>query len=112
MPKKEQVIKGEVLRWLKRHGCLAMRINSGAMSVRSERKNRWIQFSSEPGTSDILGVLPGGRFFAIEVKRPGQKPTPKQEAFLQRVTRRGGLALVASSGEDLERVVGPLIEQP
>jgi hypothetical protein len=53
------------------------------------------------GVSDILGVLPGGRALAVEVKRPGGKPTPSQADFLREVSQAGGLALVITSVEEI-----------
>ena len=37
------------------------------------------------GVSDILGVLPGGRFLALAVKMAKGRLTPAQAAFLQSV---------------------------
>lgn len=54
------------------------------------------------GVSDILGVLPNGRALAIEVKRPGGKPTEAQQLFLHEVNRAGGLAFTASSVDEVE----------
>lgn len=53
------------------------------------------------GVADILGVLPGGRFLAIEVKRQGTKATSEQNEFLLRVGLMGGLAFVARSIDDV-----------
>jgi hypothetical protein len=38
------------------------------------------------------------------VKRPGEKPRPEQERFLRAVVDCGGIAIVASSVEDVERL--------
>lgn len=67
------------------------------------RKNK----SQLNGVSDILGILPNGRFLAIEVKRPALKPrkkeslekmaTPEQLKFIDNINRRGGLAFVADN---------------
>ena len=54
-----------------------------------------------PGCSDILGMLKGGRMFAIEMKRQGKNATPEQQGFLLKVARHGGLAFVARSVEDV-----------
>jgi len=53
------------------------------------------------GVSDILGILPNGRFLAIEVKQEGKYPTPEQKEFLGKIERNGGLALVARSIDDV-----------
>ena len=33
------------------------------------------------GTSDCLGVFKSGHILALEIKVPGNKPTPEQQAF-------------------------------
>ena len=52
---------------------------------------------SKRGVSDLLGCLPNGRMLAIECKRPGCRPTPEQERFINDIQSRGGLALIADS---------------
>jgi hypothetical protein len=52
------------------------------------------------GVSDILGVLPGGRFLALEVKAQKGKLTQDQADFLQSVSACGGLAFMARSVEE------------
>lgn len=44
------------------------------------------------GVSDIIGQLRDGRFFALEVKRPGEKPTEEQAVFLSMVNDAGGVS--------------------
>ena len=69
----------------------------------------WQGPMSQPkGVSDIIGILPkgvaasdGGRFLAIEVKRPGGRVSPHQQQFIDRVNRMGGLGFVAYSVEDV-----------
>jgi hypothetical protein len=56
------------------------------------------------GVSDIIGCIPKtGRFLAIEVKRPGGKPTPEQQQFIDTINAAGGLAFVARSVEEVEQ---------
>lgn len=57
------------------------------------------------GTSDILGIWPGGRFIAIEVKRPGEEngASDAQKAFIKQLNARGGLAFVATSVEKVRQ---------
>lgn len=52
------------------------------------------------GSSDLVGVGPAGRFFALEVKKPGEKPRPEQEAWLGVVRRFGGFGSWATSPEE------------
>lgn len=57
------------------------------------------------GISDILGILPGGKFLAIEVKRPGGKPTPAQLEFIKNINDNGGLAFWTDSLDDVMEVI-------
>lgn len=76
------------------------RINGGGMLDRTGRFLRfyWLYLSGKQpagkGKADIEGQLPDGRYFALEVKRPGEKPTQEQVAFLTTVRRNNGLAAV------------------
>lgn len=51
------------------------------------------------GSSDLVGVGPGGRFFGLEVKKPGERPTAEQETWLALVRRFGGFGGWADSAE-------------
>jgi hypothetical protein len=53
------------------------------------------------GVSDLFGVLPGGRAFACEIKRPTGNIRPAQWVFLENVREAGGLAMVVTSVEEL-----------
>ena len=46
------------------------------------------------------------RFLAIEVKRPGGKPTAPQQAFLDKVNEAGGIGFVATSVQDVMDQLG------
>lgn len=48
------------------------------------------------GVSDIIGCYKR-RFFSIEVKREGKKPTPIQERRMAEVTRAGGFAFAGTA---------------
>lgn len=55
----------------------------------------------EKGIADIIGCTPSGRFLAIEVKKPGGKPSPEQLDFLARVKAYGGISILAYSLDDV-----------
>lgn len=57
------------------------------------------------GFSDLLGVLPGGKAFFIEVKSLTGKPSPDQTNFLAQAIKTGALAGVARSYEDVIRII-------
>ena len=57
------------------------------------------------GVSDIIGVMkPAGQVLAIEVKSQSGKLNAEQSHFLDSVRRAGGVAIVATSVDDVERV--------
>lgn len=86
---KESDITYSIRKYLQAKGIFCFKHWSGPMSYR--------------GVSDILGVIPGsGKFLAIEVKRPGNPPTPSQVEFIKNVNASGGVAFIASSIEDVE----------
>jgi hypothetical protein len=97
----EREIQTQCLEYLRAAGVFAWRNNTGARPVGEGRGRRYLRFGT-PGSSDVIGVLPDGRFLAVEVKRPGGgKVSLAQEDFLGRVTRAGGVALVVRSVDDL-----------
>ncbi|GHT89395.1 hypothetical protein FACS1894137_18550 [Spirochaetia bacterium] len=54
------------------------------------------------GSSDILGILPGGRFLAIEVKAPGGRLSPEQKQFLAEIRELGGLAVMVRDWKEID----------
>lgn len=57
------------------------------------------------GVADIIGILPGGKILAIEVKSKKGRLSPEQKIFLDEISNRGGVSLVARSVEDVEAVL-------
>lgn len=73
---------------------------SGIVGGRAHR------FGLAVGSADLVGILsPIGRFVALEVKRPGQKPDPKQVAWLACVRRFGGFAAVVNSVDSAKAAI-------
>ena len=70
-----------------------------------KRPGRAVRFGI-PGQSDILGILKGGRFLAIEIKKPKKDREPEQVKFQDTVNQAGGLAFVARSIDDVIRELG------
>ena len=83
----EKVITRQIMAWLKWNGFFVWKQWQGPMS--------------RPGVSDILGVLPDGRFLAIEVKTRRGRLTQRQKGFLAAVNQKGGLGFVARSLDDV-----------
>ena len=57
------------------------------------------------GYPDLHGMLPGGRYFALEVKRPGERATPEQREFIDAVLGGGGIAGVVYGYEDARKLL-------
>lgn len=90
----------EYLQGIKHYFC--WRNNTGVMNTPSvgNAKSRFIRFG-KVGSGDILGMTHSGRFFSVEVKRKGNKPTDFQMEFMNRVKQEGGIALIAYSLDDV-----------
>jgi len=56
--------------------------------------------SQSVGSPDIICVV-DGRYIGIEVKRPGSKLSPHQEAFRDNLQQAGGFYIVAHNVEDV-----------
>jgi hypothetical protein len=52
------------------------------------------------GSSDLVGIGPQGRFFALEVKTGKGVPTEEQRMFRDMVRAKGGFAAVVRSEEE------------
>jgi hypothetical protein len=104
-PTEQQVMQAvrTALQWHPQVRAL-FRVNSGAHVVPGERR-RFIRYHDIEGCSDLIGILSGGRWLAVEVKRPSTKAkaTPQQAAFLDRVRSAGGVAFVAWDAEQARR---------
>lgn len=90
------------------------RINGGGTIVTGKGgKPRFLAFyrlfgfgkPMHKGITDILGQLPDGRIFLCEVKRPGEKTTPEQQALIDRCVEHGGVGFVAYGVEDVFKVI-------
>jgi hypothetical protein len=87
------------LEYLQLRGAFVWRNNTGALRDKTDRP----VFFGKVGSSDIIGLLPGGRFIAVECKAPGGRLSDHQIDFLNQIERMGGLAIIARSVEDVEK---------
>ena len=86
------------LKWLHDRGIFCWRNNTGTAWIGEQP----VSFGY-PGSGDILGVLPGGRFLSVECKSPTGTQSGKQKEFEAKVAANGGVYILARSVEDLER---------
>lgn len=57
------------------------------------------------GSADLIGVGPGGRFLALEIKTETGRVTPEQTMFLDLVRSKGGIAAVVRSVDEALAVI-------
>lgn len=91
------------LKWLRSHGIFAWRNNTGTTWINGQP----ISFGY-PGSGDILGLTPMGRFLAVECKSATGTQSAKQIKFQQKIEANGGLYLLVHSVEELEERWLPL----
>jgi hypothetical protein len=109
-------VKAACLRYLEKRGIKAWNNPSGAVHIAPDR---WLHFGKK-GNADILGILPGGRFLAVECKAAHGRLSPEQREFLADIKSLGGFAVVAKSWQDIDQALreagyvndGPLLEAP
>jgi len=110
----EQAIQQRIRLACSRGRVRLWRNNTGRL--RDER-GQLVTFGLCPGSADLIGYrsitvtadMVGTTlavFAAVEVKAPTGRPTPEQAAFLEHVAAAGGLAGIARSVEDAERILG------
>lgn len=97
----ESVVVAQCLEWLALHRIFAWRNNTGSYKT---PEGRFIRYG-HVGSADILGLLPDGRFLAVECKAATGKQSKAQKTFQQMVERNGGAYIVARSTADLERAI-------
>lgn len=85
---KEQNIQTSIMNYISSIGGLPIKFNNMGIYAKA-------------GVSDILACIKG-RFVAIEVKRPGNKPTAVQLQFIKAINNIGGLAFWADNLQDVK----------
>jgi hypothetical protein len=100
---RETDLKKSIVDYLKLLGFLAWVQNVGGVKFTAKSgKQRFVKFGFA-GLSDILCVLPGGRFLVVETKRLDNVASQAQKDFIAEVERRGGIAVLAYSLDDVDR---------
>lgn len=109
----KEIGRGGVMEQIRLHlgkkpDLVLFRCQSGSVNHGTEKNPRWVKYGLHDGASDLIGCLRVteragfGRFFALEVKRPGERPTLEQEAFINLIKSFGGYAGYAESVHDSE----------
>lgn len=98
-PTEAQVAKA-CLAYLTFRGVYTLRTNAGAAKIGKDCVR-----GAPAGTADRLGRLPGGRFLAVEFKRPGELPRRDQVDYLIECNRDGGFGFWADNLDDFRRIL-------
>ena len=101
----EQAVQKVIIDYLKLKKYLVFKHRN--VGIYKKATNSYIPLSfGEKGISDIIACSPQGTFIAVEVKKPGGKPSPDQLRFLEEVKVRGGVGILAYSLDDVIKEVG------
>lgn len=110
----EHQIMTSIVGFLQWKGYYVQRMNSGKFVVGAGASRRMIQ-GARPGTPDIMAfkLVPGmflgshsvANLLFVEVKRPGKKATPLQEAVMAELEGQGARCLIAHSVEEVEEAL-------
>lgn len=89
----------EFLQWSR---VFAFRVNNTPVFDTTRNVFRSMGKFTRKGVADILGIV-NGIPLAIEVKREGGKLSKDQEDFLEEFEQNGGIAIVATSPDEVQR---------
>lgn len=98
---KESDIQKQILDYLRYKHIFCFKHNN----IGIKKQNGSYIPSGMKGVSDILGLLPDGKFLAIEVKRPKGIVTEYQQEFIEHIKNNKGLAFVAYSLDDVMKYI-------
>lgn len=105
----EQRVQVPCIGVLEAFGLRAHRRNVTRVPFTYKGKTSWVRFN-EPGMSDLWTILPSGVHLEVEVKAPGEVPTPEQVEWLVSVNLRGGIGIWTDDAEWLREVLPHLLD--
>lgn len=96
----EHEIQNDILRWFADHRPDILIWRNTVGTFHTVDIGRTMQIGL-PGSSDLIGILPDGRFLGVEVKSAVGVQRKNQIAFQRAVEKRGGLYVLARSVSDV-----------
>lgn len=72
-------------------------------AVYDSRRGTYRRFAGLRGIPDVIGIMPGGRMIAVEVKATGAL-SPEQRAVMSKIDALGGLAVIVRSTAEADAV--------
>lgn len=102
----EKDIENQILEYLSLKNIFAFKVEKTGIydptkGVFRKKKSKY----NINGISDILGILPNGKFIAIEVKSKYGILSLEQSLFLSAIKNNGGFGFVARSVNDVESLI-------
>lgn len=101
----EKVIQKQILQFLTAHKIFVFRINTTGVFDPVRQVFRPLSGFSLKGVADILGLLPNGKFIAIEVKTATGRQSMEQKMFEQAVIKNNGIYILARDVDDVRCLV-------
>ena len=109
----ETRLKNAIMLEAGKRGFVCLRLNSGrAWNGKASTHNGKVTVSDArpialcpEGTSDMLFIMPNGRYCFVESKIKPRKPTQAQLSFISRIHELGGLAGVCYSVDEFVKLV-------
>ena len=100
----ERKVEDEIDAYLKENKIYARVIKSDGRKLPN---GKWIPSRQGRGISDRIGILPSGRFLAIEIKAEGKRNSASEEQieFLTTIINNNGLGLVADCVDDIKKAL-------
>jgi hypothetical protein len=96
----EAAVLRSCLDYLRLRGVVCWRQNSGGLPTPG---GGFMRSTDINGVADIIGLLPSGRFLAVECKSDRGRQSEAQRDFQAMVEGSGGLYLIARDIQDLVR---------
>jgi len=103
MSKEENAIQSAIMQYLFYNKIFHWRNNNTPIYDVTRKRFRAMPKGAIKGVSDILGILPDGRFLAIEVKKPRSYMSKEQKLFIKNINENGGVAFMARSIDDVKK---------
>lgn len=101
----EKDIKRQIIQYLRFKNIFCwVQSNVGIYDQASGKYRKLNGIGQMKGVSDILGIYKG-RPLAIEVKTPTGRLSEFQDHFLKQFEKAGGIAILARSVDDVEKVL-------
>lgn len=101
---KEAELLSYALTVLKQSGLVYWRVPNGPV-VHSVGGQQIRKKSPIKGFPDIAGIMPNGKFFAIELKTDKGRLSLEQVEWITKINLTGGMALVLRSKEEIKEFV-------